>query len=127
MADKSLKKPTYDIMTLNLMDVEEALFKFRGLLPLAASYLGVEEHALYQYIQQDPALCKSWQDSRRLLKAKAESVLQGFLESPDDRIKLRACEVLLKSINDENKNAVLQNIQVNGSTGRVQISSIFGV
>jgi len=54
-------------------------------------------------------------------------VLQGFLESPDDRIKLRACEVLLKSINDENKNAVLQNIQVNGSTGRVQISSIFGV
>ena len=50
MANKSRIKPTYGLVKLHLEDVEDALFRFRGILPLAASYLGVEEHELYAYI-----------------------------------------------------------------------------
>lgn len=69
MAKKSRIKPTYGLVKLHLEDVEDALFRFKGILPLAASYLGVEEHELYAYIQADHALAAAWQDSRRLLAA----------------------------------------------------------
>lgn len=69
MAKNKIKNPTYDTVKLCLVDVEDALLRFKGILPLAASYLGVEEHELYRYIQADHALAAAWQDSRRLLAA----------------------------------------------------------
>ena len=69
MAKNKIKNPTYGTVKLCLVDVEDALFRFRGILPLAASYLGVEEHELYAYIHADHALEAAWRDSRRLLAA----------------------------------------------------------
>lgn len=50
MAKNKIKNPTYGTVKLCLVDVEDALFRFKGILPLAASYLGVEEHELFAYI-----------------------------------------------------------------------------
>lgn len=69
MAKNKIKNPTYDTVKLCLVDVEDALLRFKGILPLAASYLGVEEHELWKYIQADHALEAAWRDSRRLLAA----------------------------------------------------------
>lgn len=53
--------------------------------------------------------------------------MQGLLTNADDRIRLRAAEVVLKSQADERKQPVTQvNVMSNGET-KVQINEILGV
>ena len=45
----------------------------------------------------------------------------------DDRIRLRAAEVVLKSQADERKTPVVQQIQVDSEEAKIKINQIFGV
>lgn len=112
-------------MHLSLMDVEDAIFKFRGLIPLAASYLGVEEHELFRYIKNDPHLEAAWKKSRGLLLQRAETVLEGLLSSQDPRIALKASEVIVKSIQGEDKAQLTQNIVLADKDKQTIIQNIF--